>query len=75
MPVVVINIDMGIIDQKILVLHDQGQDEYMVPVFEIISKVKELGIKNVQIAGNLDFIEPIVDELVEAGFIVKVIRR
>ena len=75
MPVVVINIDMGIIDQKILVLHDQGQDEYMVPMFEIISKVKELGIKNVQIAGNLDFIEPIVDELVEAGFVVKVIRR
>ena len=75
MPVVVINIDMGIIDQKILVLHDQGQDEYMVPIFEIISKVKELGIQNVQIAGNLDFIEPIVDELVEAGFVVKVIRR
>ena len=75
MPVVVINIDMGVINQKILVLHDQGQDEYMVPIFEIISKVKELGIKNVQIAGNLDFIEPIVDELVEAGFIVKVIRR
>lgn len=75
MPVVVINIDMGVIDQKILVLHDQGQDEYMVPIFEIISKVKELGVKNVQIAGNLDFIEPIVDELVEAGFIVKVIRR
>ena len=75
MPVVVINIDMGVIDQKILVLHDQGQDEYMVPIFEIISKVKELSIKNVQIAGNLDFIEPIVDELVEAGFIVKVIRR
>ena len=75
MPVVVINIDMGVINQKILVLHDQGQDEYMVPVFEIISKVKELGIQNVQIAGNLDFIEPIVDELVEAGFIVKVIRR
>ena len=75
MPVVVINIDMGVIDQKILVLHDQGQDEYMIPVFEIISKVKELGIKNVQIAGNLDFIEPIVDELVEAGFVVKVIGR
>ena len=75
MPVVVINIDMGVIDQKILVLHDQGQDEYMVPMFEIISKVKELDVKNVQIAGNLDFIEPIVDELVEAGFIVKVIRR
>ena len=75
MPVVVINIDMGVIDQKILVLHDQGQDEYMVPMFEIISKVKELGIQNVQIAGNLDFIEPIVDELVEAGFVVKVIRR
>lgn len=75
MPVVVININMGVIDQKILVLHDQGQDEYMVPMFEIISKVKELGIKNVQIAGNLDFIEPIVDELVEAGFVVKVIRR
>ena len=75
MPVVVINIDMGVIDQKILVLHDQGQDEYMVPIFEIISKVKELDIKNVQIAGNLDFIEPIVDELVEAGFVVKVIRR
>ena len=75
MPVVVINIDMGVIDQKILVLHDQGQDEYMVPIFEIISKVKELGVQNVQIAGNLDFIEPIVDELVEAGFIVKVIRR
>ena len=75
MPVVVINIDMGVIDQKILVLHDQGQDEYMVPIFEIISKVKELGIQNVQIAGNLDFIEPIVDELVEAGFVVKVIRR
>ena len=75
MPVVVINIDMGVIDQKILVLHDQGQDEYMVPMFKIISKVKELGVKNVQIAGNLDFIEPIVDELVEAGFVVKVIRR
>ena len=75
MPVVVINIDMGVIDQKILVLHDQGQDEYMIPTFEIISKVKELGIQNVQIAGNLDFIEPIVDELVEAGFVVKVIRR
>ena len=75
MPVVVINIDMGVIDQKILVLHDQGQDEYMVPIFEIISKVKELGVQNVQIAGNLDFIEPIVDELVEAGFTVKVIRR
>ena len=75
MPVVVINIDMGVIDQKILVLHDQGQNEYMVPIFEIISKVKELDIKNVQIAGNLDFIEPIVDELVEAGFVVKVIRR
>ena len=75
MPVVVINIDMGVIDQKILVLHDQGQDEYMIPVFEIISEVKELGVKNVQIAGNLDFIEPIVDELVEAGFVVKVIRR
>ena len=75
MPVVVINIDMGVIDQKILVLHDQGQDEYMIPVFEIINKVKELGVKNVQIAGNLDFIEPIVDELVEAGFVVKVIRR
>ena len=75
MPVVVINIDMGVIDQKILVLHNQGQDEYMVPIFEIISKVKELGIKNVQIAGNLDFIEPIVDELVEAGFVVKIIRR
>ena len=75
MPVVVINIDMGVIDQKILVLHDQGQDEYMVPIFEIISKVKELGVQNVQIAGNLDFIEPIVDELVEAGFVVKVIRR
>ena len=75
MPVVVINIDMGVIDQKILVLHDQGQDEYMVPIFEIISKVKELGGKNVQIAGNLDFTEPIVDELVEAGFVVKVIRR
>ena len=75
MPVVVINIDMGVIDQKILVLHDQGQDEYMVPIFEIISKVKELGIKNVQIAGNVNFIEPIVDELVEAGFVVKVIRR
>ena len=75
MPVVVINIDMGVIDQKILVLHDQGQDEYIVPIFEIISKVKELGIQNVQIAGNLDFIEPIVDELVEAGFVVKVIRR
>ena len=75
MPVVVINIDMGVIDQKILVLHDQGQDEYMVPMFAIISKVKELGVKNVQIAGNLDFIEPIVDELVEAGFVVKVIRR
>ena len=75
MPVVVINIDMGVIDQKILVLHNQGQDEYMVPIFEIISKVKELDIKNVQIAGNLDFIEPIVDELVEAGFTVKVIRR
>lgn len=75
MPVVVININMGVIDQKILVLHGQGQDEYMVPMFEIISKVKELGVKNVQIAGNLDFIEPIVDELVEAGFVVKVIRR
>ena len=75
MPVVVINIDMGVINQKILVLHDQGQDEYMIPMFEIISKVKELGIQNVQIAGNLDFIEPIVDELVEAGFVVKVIRR
>ena len=75
MPVVVINIDMGVIGQKILVLHDQGQDEYMIPMFEIISKVKELGVKNVQIAGNLDFIEPIVDELVEAGFVVKVIRR
>ena len=75
MPVAVINIDMGVIDQKILVLHDQSQDEYMVPIFEIISKVKELGIQNVQIAGNLDFIEPIVDELVEAGFVVKVIRR
>ena len=75
MPVVVININMGVIDQNILVLHDQGQDEYMVPIFEIISKVKELGVKNVQIAGNLDFIEPIVDELVEAGFVVKVIRR
>ena len=75
MPVVVINIDMGVIDQKILVLHNQGQDEYMVPMFEIISKVKELGVKNVQIAVNLDFIEPIVDELVEAGFVVKVIRR
>ena len=75
MSVVVINIDMGVIDQKILVLHDQGQDEYMLPMFEIISKVKELGVKNVRIAGNLDFIEPIVDELVEAGFVVKVIRR
>ena len=75
MPVVVINIDMGVIDQKILVLHDQGQDEYIVPTFEIINKVKELDVKNVQIAGNLDFIEPIVDELVEAGFVVKVIRR
>ena len=75
MPVVVINIDMGVIDQKILVLHDQGQDEYIVPTFEIIIKVKKLGVKNVQIAGNLNFIEPIVDELVEAGFVVKVIRR
>ena len=65
---VIVQIEMGDMNQRIMHITNHGITEYSVPIYEVVNKIKEIGEINVNVLGNKDFIEPIVSELKEAGF-------
>lgn len=68
MSLVIVQIEIGVINQRIMHITNKGITEYSVPIYEVVDKVKEIGEINVSVPGNRYFLESIISELEEAGF-------